>query len=62
MIDPWWPVVVLAVIQVGDAALYFVIAIGMHVRARDFGRNLFANATGMLVLCTATLVYVVASG
>lgn len=117
MVDPWWPVVVLAVIQVGDAVLcwkpvafirdclldvgfprrfwrvltplklaaaaglvvgiwfrplailtsaalvcYFVVAIGMHVKARDFGRNLFANATGMLVLCTATLVYVVATG
>lgn len=33
---------------------YFVVAIGMHVRARDFGRNLFVNATGMLLLCVAT--------
>lgn len=30
---------------------YFVIAIGMHLRARDLGRNLFVNATGMLVTC-----------
>jgi hypothetical protein len=37
--------------------LYFVVAIGMHIRARDFGRNLFVNATGMLVLCGATLVW-----
>ena len=36
--------------------LYFVIAISMHIRARDFGRNLFVNATGMLVLNVATLV------
>ena len=36
--------------------LYFVLAIGMHVAARDFGRNLFVNATGMLVLCIATPV------
>ena len=36
--------------------LYFVIAISMHIRARDFGRNLFVNATGMLVLSVATLV------
>lgn len=36
---------------------YFVVAIGMHVRARDFGRNLFVNATGMLVVCVATLVW-----
>ena len=36
--------------------LYFVVAIGMHVRARDFGRNLFVNALGMLALCVTTLV------
>ena len=36
---------------------YFVIAIGMHIRARDIGRTLFLNATGMLLLCVATLVY-----
>lgn len=36
---------------------YFVIAVAMHIRARDFGRNLFVNATGMLVLCTATLLW-----
>jgi hypothetical protein len=36
--------------------LYFVLAIAAHVRARDFGRNLFVNATGMLVLSVATLV------
>ncbi len=27
---------------------YFLVAIAMHVRARDLGRNLFVNATGML--------------
>lgn len=37
--------------------LYFLVAIAMHIRARDFGRNLFLNATGMLVICVATLVY-----
>lgn len=31
----------------------FVIAIALHIRARDFGRNLYLNATGMLVLCVA---------
>jgi DoxX-like family len=36
---------------------YFVIAIGMHVRARDFGRTLFLNATGMLLFCIGVLVY-----
>ncbi|WP_114560079.1 DoxX family protein [Desertihabitans aurantiacus] len=110
--DPVWPVVVLALVQLGDAViclrplpfvarcladvgfprrwwwvlpplksaaalglvagiwmpwlglvttvglvLYFVVAITMHVRARDLGRNLFVNATGMLVLCVATLLY-----
>ncbi|WGW12143.1 DoxX family protein [Saxibacter everestensis] len=110
--DPVWPVIVLAIIQLGDAVmcirpvafirdclddvgfarkwwwllppikvaaaagliagiwipglglltgcaliLYFVIAILMHVRARDFGRNLFLNATGMLLLCVAVTVF-----
>ena len=32
---------------------YFVIAISMHVRARDFTSRLFVNATGMLVLSLA---------
>ena len=36
---------------------YFVIAIGMHIRACDLGRNLFVNATGMLLLCVACLVW-----
>jgi hypothetical protein len=37
--------------------LYFVVAISMHIRARDFGRNLFVNATGMLVICVGTLLW-----
>lgn len=37
--------------------LYFVVAISMHIRANDFGRNLFLNATGMLLICVATLVF-----
>lgn len=36
---------------------YFLVAIGMHITARDFGRNLFVNATGMLVLSAATGVF-----
>jgi hypothetical protein len=36
---------------------YFVVAIAMHIRARDFGRNLFINATGMLLICI-TVFYV----
>ena len=38
-------------------AAYFLVAIGMHVAARDFGRNLFVNATGMLVICVATTLW-----
>ena len=34
--------------------LYFVLAIRAHIRARDFGRNLFVNAIGMLVLTIGT--------
>ena len=30
---------------------YFVVALTFHVRARDFGRNFFVNATGMFLLC-----------
>lgn len=37
--------------------IYFVVAICMHIRARDFGRNLFVNAIGMLLICVATLVF-----
>jgi len=36
---------------------YFVVAITMHIRARDIGRRLFVNATGMLVLCVAVGVF-----
>lgn len=36
---------------------YFLVAITMHIRARDFGRNLFVNATGMLVLCVAVALF-----
>lgn len=111
--DPWWPVVVLALVQVVDALLcvkparfveqclddvgcphwvrpwltpvkaaaasglvaglwidylgpvvcmalvaYFAIAIAMHVRARDIGRNL-VNATGILAMSAlVTLCFV----
>lgn len=35
---------------------YFIAAITMHVRAQDFGRNLFVNALGMLAICLAVTV------
>jgi hypothetical protein len=33
--------------------LYFLLAVGAHIRVRDVGRNLFLNATGMLAICVA---------
>ncbi|MGC4834923.1 DoxX family protein [Micromonospora vinacea] len=114
MVQPWWPLALLAVIQLCDALLcvkpvafirqcltdvrfaerfwkflpplkaaaaaglvvgiwvsplavlvsaalvcYFAVAVSAHVRARDFGRNLFLNATAMLVICSATLAFTV---
>ena len=44
--------------DLGRLVAYFLIAISMHIRARDFGRNLFVNATGMLIICIALLVFV----
>ncbi len=49
---PW-----LAALTTLCLVLYFLVAIGMHVRARDLGRNLFVNACGMLLLCVATGIY-----
>ena len=49
---PW-----LAVTTTVTLVAYFVVAITMHVRARDLGRNLFLNATGMLLLCLAELAF-----
>lgn len=51
----WIPA--LAALTSGALVVYFIVAMGMHIRARDYGRNLFVNATGMLVLCTAALVF-----
>ncbi|TXS38892.1 DoxX family protein [Streptomyces sp. OR43] len=112
MIQPWWPLAGLAVVQLADAVLcvkpadfirdclqdvgfprrlwpllplikasaaaglvagiwftplavltgaalvcYFLVAITLHVRARDLSRNLFLNATGMLLLSAATFAF-----
>jgi hypothetical protein len=117
MIDPWWPLAALALVQVGDAVmcrkpvpfirqclvdvgfpqrywwvlpplkvaaaaglvvgiwfrplailtsaalvLYFLIALTAHLRAADYGRNLFLNCTGMLLACSATLAFAVVAG
>ena len=47
----------LGIITTACLILYFLVAITMHVRAHDFGRNLFLNATGMLLICVATLLF-----
>ncbi|MFC7673940.1 DoxX family protein [Mycolicibacterium sp. GCM10028919] len=47
----------LGAITCAALVVYFLCAIAAHVRARDFGRNLFLNATGMLVICVAVGVY-----
>ena len=47
----------LGILTTGCLILYFLVAISMHIRARDFGRNLFVNATGMLLICMATLIF-----
>ncbi|KQZ84309.1 hypothetical protein ASD56_10005 [Microbacterium sp. Root166] len=47
----------LAALTTACLVVYFIVAISMHVRARDFGRNLFVNASGMLVLCVATGIW-----
>lgn len=51
----WIPV--LGLLTTVCLILYFVVAISMHIRARDFGRNLFLNASGMLLICVATLLF-----
>lgn len=47
----------LAALTTGCLVLYFVVAIAMHIRASDFGRNLFVNATGMLAISGGTGAY-----
>lgn len=47
----------LGVVTAVALVVYFLLAIGAHVRARDLGRNLFVNATGMLVVCVAVMLF-----
>ncbi|GAA5165761.1 DoxX family protein [Pseudonocardia eucalypti] len=58
VIGIWLPP--LAVLTAGALVLYFLIAVTMHVRAGDFGRNLFLNASGMLLTCIAVLAFTIA--
>lgn len=54
-----WP---LALLTCAALVCYFVLAIVAHIRAADFGRNLFVNATGMLAACSATLAFLIVAG
>ncbi|NYE35353.1 hypothetical protein F4692_000457 [Nocardioides cavernae] len=47
----------LAFVTSAALVVYFAAAIGMHVRARDFGSNLFVNATSMLVICVGVWLW-----
>lgn len=47
----------LAALTTACLVVYFLVAIAMHIRARDFGRNLFVNASGMLAICLATGIF-----
>ena len=47
----------LGVVTGSALILYFLFAVGAHIRARDLSRNLFVNATGMLVLSIAVTLY-----
>ena len=40
---------------------YFTLAVAAHIRVRDFRRNLFVNAFGMLGICAATFLHVLRS-
>lgn len=51
----------LAILTAASLVLYFVVAMASHVRARDFGRNLFLNCTGMLLASTAVLAFTIAA-
>lgn len=59
LIGIWFPP--LAVLTCAALVCYFIVAIAMHIRARDFGRNLFVNASSMLALCAAALGFVLVS-
>ncbi|MEV8336675.1 DoxX family protein [Streptomyces niveus] len=51
----WAPV--LGTLAVSGLVLYFVVAIFMHIRARDFGRNLWLNAATMLGICVFVMLW-----
>lgn len=51
----WLPY--LGIVTAVALVAYFLTAIAMHLKARDLGRDLVVNATGMLAICLATLIF-----
>lgn len=51
----WIPVI--GLVTSACLVVYFLTAIVFHIRAHDFGRNLFLNATVMLAICLTVLVW-----
>ncbi|MDN5725117.1 MAG: DoxX family protein [Propionibacteriales bacterium] len=55
IVGSWLPV--LGGLTSACLVIYFIAAIGAHVRVRDFGRNLFLNATAMFVVCLTVFLW-----
>ncbi|MDQ2708416.1 MAG: DoxX family protein [Actinomycetota bacterium] len=55
IIGIWW--LPLAIVTCVALVVYFVLAVGAHLRARDIGRNLL-SAIGLLAAYVAALVFV----
>jgi len=53
VIGIWLPV--LGIVTAVALVVYFIVAVAMHIRARDLRRN-FVSASGMLLICVAVLV------
>jgi hypothetical protein len=51
----------LAILTAAALVRYFVIAMASHVRAADFGRNLFLNCAGMLLASATVLAFTIAA-
>ncbi|WP_028935141.1 DoxX family protein [Pseudonocardia spinosispora] len=49
----------LAILTSVALVLYFLIAAAAHIRAHDFGRNLFLNCTATLLSCVAVLIFTI---
>jgi hypothetical protein len=51
----------LAVLTTAALVTYFVVALVMHLRARDFRRYLYVNCLGMLAVSSVILVWLLAA-